>query len=308
MLNAFLPFWVLQDHLPRLSKSATKVYLALLQHADFETHSCFPSYDRLQQVSGAARATVTKGLRELAAAGLIQISQGSRRRSQTYLLAQDPDQAELWASQYVAPTPKKQRAKTPLLPFPAATNPTAEAPSSSKTELLSSSNSELLSGSNSELLNNNHHNPNQENKRNIKPELFHDELSALFDVDQGVRAHRYMMRCGIRGQVPHDLLLYNSPEQIIEACKNALALGIQRARRFNLNGLPPPSVFNVAGYVIRTLNKAREARATVTKSRLRRRLDREASYTDEQRARRSQSNVARNKAIIANWRAYGRLG
>jgi Helix-turn-helix domain len=62
------------------------VLIALADRAD-EANTCFPSISNLQRMTGQRRATILEALRELAAAGLIKINPGNRRRSNHYVLA-----------------------------------------------------------------------------------------------------------------------------------------------------------------------------------------------------------------------------
>ena len=72
VLNAFV-----EEHLRGLSGSAVKVYLALLRHAD-KQGQCFPSEERLAELTRLSTRTVTRGFRELESAGHLD----TRRRQQ----------------------------------------------------------------------------------------------------------------------------------------------------------------------------------------------------------------------------------
>ena len=72
VLNSFV-----EEHLGGLSGSAIKVYLALLRHAD-KQGQCFPSEERLAELTRLSTRTVTRACRELESAGHLD----TRRRQQ----------------------------------------------------------------------------------------------------------------------------------------------------------------------------------------------------------------------------------
>jgi biotin operon repressor len=66
--------------------SAALVYSAIVMHANRETRRAWPSYNRLQSLTGLSRPTVGKCIKELARLGLIRVEtrNGGRRQDAAF--------------------------------------------------------------------------------------------------------------------------------------------------------------------------------------------------------------------------------
>lgn len=60
------------------SNAAWQVMMILAYHHHSKTGRCFPSYERMAEETGLAKSSVTRGVKELAAAGLIEVVKGRR--------------------------------------------------------------------------------------------------------------------------------------------------------------------------------------------------------------------------------------
>lgn len=74
----------------RMSPSAKSIYPVVKSFTNWESGSAFPSIDTLQELSGSARASVVKALKELEELGLL-IKNKSRGRSSNYSMVEKFD-------------------------------------------------------------------------------------------------------------------------------------------------------------------------------------------------------------------------
>ena len=63
----------------RLSLTARAVYPAICLFADFETHECFPSLNKIAKIAGVGRRSVSRAVNELAKEGLLVRSSGRQK-------------------------------------------------------------------------------------------------------------------------------------------------------------------------------------------------------------------------------------
>lgn len=244
-LTARIPIWILTDELPTMKHSVSTAINALYTFADFTTHTCYPSQRTLQTRAGLAPATLSKALQSLELRGLIRRSQWSRRRSTLYELAQTPDQAKQWATEFIPKTrPTKEHPNSPTLPFSqaqCAQKPHEISPSVSKTVTLSVSKSETLNythGNHAQLL------------LNFSPENWLPE-------ELREKTRQALIRVGVRGTVPDSLLSAHPPEHILTVIRNAITRYASNKSRHNAHFKTTPFTFNLPGYVVAALNGAR---------------------------------------------------
>jgi len=299
-LFAKLPFWVISEHFPHLTNGALRLYTVLLKYADFDTMTAFPSYRSITKSHGIAPATIKNGLDQLQARGLVQISRQDLNGKNCYQIADNFAQAELWSVVFLksgASVAEARRASVAEAPGASV----AEAPNSSirkndnqdndnqiKQEpliILDKENSENLSGCQTE-------------ETQLLPDFpeFDD-----FDIYQS--AMTAMVRVGIKGDMPHQLLEQFEPESILAACNNAIAKYKQKFKvlAVRANGQKDPNLdcdFNCAGYVIASLNKAREENHQVKPSRLAKSIKDEADRTEAQARRLKFYTQLKNNSVI----------
>ncbi len=63
---------------PAPSNAAWQVRMILAYHHNAQTGRCFPSYERMAEETGLAKSSVVRGIKELAAAGQIEVVKGRR--------------------------------------------------------------------------------------------------------------------------------------------------------------------------------------------------------------------------------------
>lgn len=87
-----IPFWIADSGcLANLSPAATKVLICVLAHAN-AAGTAHPSQARLARLSGLDVRSVRRGVKSLAAAGILRVEPGGGRgRSAVYSIAENPD-------------------------------------------------------------------------------------------------------------------------------------------------------------------------------------------------------------------------
>ena len=69
-----------------LSKSAQALYPGLCAFGNFNDGTCYPSLNRLQKVTGLARSSVVRSIKELEKKGLIVRRPGGRKSTNHYTI------------------------------------------------------------------------------------------------------------------------------------------------------------------------------------------------------------------------------
>ena len=279
-----LPRWIVLNVFPNLKSRSIKIYCLLLELSNFTNGfaSCSQRFAKSQ--TGMAFDTIKKAFYDLRSSGLIQTESFSSREPDRHQLARDPDQQLQFRLDF-------QASQGDPLPSPSVTT---LSPPKTPSAPVSGALSAPVSGAPLKI--------------KIKDEEYYPSFNFESDLsvsETELRAMDLMIRIGIRGITPTELLCSYPADMIISACLNSFYLAadrmanLKKPKQRSGRRSPPPDKFNAAGYVIATLKQARKENASeIPPSKLRIELDECRNLTDDQLQRRRRDRAAAHKCKI----------